>query len=583
MTDFGSIYSLANHPTSPAPDLMQAQHNMLSLQALGQQVQQGQMQNQQMQQQLQDAQELRDTIKQASSAGQNPVQAVSKLGSPTAQKWLQTYTEMAQSQTKLSKEQFDLAQAHLSKVGGDVIAASQAQGATPQQVAQVITNHVQQGNIPPSQAQQLIQSLPADASQLPNWGMAQVATLGASKDLLGLFTPSVHMVDTGNATQPVAINATQGTVKNLGAPIDKDIPPGDLKKFASDIGAIKDDGSVDMDNAQVKAHLRKMNYIAPNVLTMVQPYVNPGSAGGSGPDLSKLPPQTAALVKSLGEYRTLPSQVSNPRQREQLMSLVVQAYPNYNVADAEANQKFIKGLASSDAASPGGVVAASERLLGHTGSILQASDKIGGANGMFGTLWDKTGGRLKGVGNPDVAQFELEKGKIMGELNKLATGGVPHAEELASDIKNLQWTDPPEVRNRVLYAAAQLGLEQTRAVELKRSNLLGSNAPQTSLLSARAQTVLQDLAKRNGDNLELAPPSTGGYTNTAIGTPNMGGGAPKSALTNPQWTGQAPAGNPDMTTMGKNPRFPTAVWVGRGAPSGGGWYVKDNGMIRRVE
>ena len=73
-----------------------------------------------------------------------------------------------------------------------------------------------------------------------------------------------------------------------------------------------------------------------------------------------------------------------------------------------------------------------------------------------------------------------------------------------------------------------------------------------------------------------APASpTPGQTANAPAAPGAGGGA--------KWTPQTAAGNPDMATMGQNPRFPQAVWVGKGAPSGGGWYVKENGMIRRVE
>lgn len=537
MADFASIYSMANRPTVAAESPIDAQAKMYSLANMAQQNQQGQMQTQQMQQQLQDAQELRDTIKQASSAGQSPVQAVSQLGSPTAQKWMQAYTEMAQNQTKLSKEQFDLAQAHLSKVGGDVVSAAQQPGATPQQVAQVIQSHIQQGNIPANQGQQLLQSLPSDPSQLGTWGLAQGATLGASKELLGLFTPTVHMVDTGTAVQPTGVTAATGKVAPIGDPIEKTVAPSspgpvgkDLETYNSGLPDGQEVGPNDPGflNWYAKVHRHEGTTLAlPGAHTLVSP-----GSGGAGPDLSNLPPATASLVKSLGEYRTLPSDVTNPRQREQLMSLVTQAYPNYSIADAKANQKFIQGFSSNDPSSPGGVVSASERLLGHIGQILGASDKIGGSSGLLGTAWNKSGGLLKGVGNPDVAQFELEKGKIMGELNKLATGGVPHAEELASDIKNLQWTDAPEVRNRVLFAASNLGLEQTKALETRRANLLGNNAPNTSLLSPRAQAVLQNLAKRNGETLDLAPPTTAGYTATATATPNMGGGAPRSTTTN---------------------------------------------------
>ena len=293
MADFGSIYSMANRPTSPAPDLAQSMGTVASIQHLGQQNQlgqqqiaQGQMQNQQMQQQLQDATELRQTLKEAISSGQNPVQAVQKLASPAAQGWVKQYTEMAMNQTKLSKEQFDLASNHLAKVGGDVIAASQAPGATPQQVAQIIQGHVQQGNIPPDKAQALIQTIPQDPAALPTWGMTQGATLGASKELLGLFTPQVHMVDQGTSTQPVAINPTQATIKNIGAPIEKDIGPGDLKKFASDIGALKDDGSVDMSNPKVKA---KIHAMTTNMATVIQ-----GGAGGGGASFDPSQPLSPA-------------------------------------------------------------------------------------------------------------------------------------------------------------------------------------------------------------------------------------------------------------------------------------------------
>jgi len=50
-----------------------------------------------------------------------------------------------------------------------------------------------------------------------------------------------------------------------------------------------------------------------------------------------------------------------------------------------------------------------------------------------------------------------------------------------------------------------------------------------------------------------------------------------------KWSSRNPAGSPDMKTLGKNSRFKSAVWVGQGAPDGAGWYVKEGGMIRRVE
>lgn len=273
MTDFGSIYQMANHPTVALENPMDAMGKMMSLKNLATQNQMGDMQVQQQQQALQDAQELRSTIQKSVQSGQSPVQAVSQLASPAAQGWAKQYTEMASAQTKLSKEQFDLSEAHLKKVGGDVVGATQAPGVTRDQVAAVIARHAQDRNIPPDKAQALIQSIPTDPAAIPTWGLTQGITLGASKDLLGLFVGDTHMVDTGTGTQPVVVNKVTKTVQNVGPEIEKNIGPGDLKKFASDIGALKDDGSIDMTNPQVKA---KIHAMTTNMATVIQ------GAGGSG-------------------------------------------------------------------------------------------------------------------------------------------------------------------------------------------------------------------------------------------------------------------------------------------------------------
>lgn len=59
MTDFGSIYSMANRPTVALENPMDVMGKMLNIQNLGQQVQHGQMQNQQMHQDQEDQQTIR--------------------------------------------------------------------------------------------------------------------------------------------------------------------------------------------------------------------------------------------------------------------------------------------------------------------------------------------------------------------------------------------------------------------------------------------------------------------------------------------------------------------------------------------
>lgn len=252
---------------------------------------------------------------------------------------------------------------------------------------------------------------------------------------------------------------------------------------------------------------------------MGAPPANPKAEAGTAQErLEGVPADLRALVKQIGTYQMMSSQLS-PRQKNQVMGYVAQVFPNYSVGDAEANIKFMRSLAASDPASAGGTIAASERLLGHVGELADLTDKLGNsAIGKVGNIVFGAVDRATGTGKAgDIKSFELVKGKVIAELNKLANGGVPHAEEMKEDIKQLTFSDPPDVKYKVLQAAAALGLEQTHAKEAQRDNLLGDFSPKTSFLSPRAQGVVKRIWKNAGaGDPGLATPTTGtGYTTTA--------------------------------------------------------------------
>ncbi len=266
---------------------------------------------------------------------------------------------------------------------------------------------------------------------------------------------------------------------------------------------------------------------------MPTPSSNPNATAGSAEErLAGVPQNVQALVKGVGTYRILTSQLS-PRQKNEIMGYVAQVFPNYSVSDADSNHKFIVDLASGSANAAGGIVGASERLLGHIGEASDLTEKLG--NSSFGKLGNTVGqwaSTTTGTGNAgDVKAFNLTKGKVIAELNKLANGGVPEAKQMADDVLTLQASDPPEVKYKVLKAAAQLGLEQTHAVEAKRNNIMGEYSPKNSLLSPRAQSVVKRVWAKSGSSApDLAQPTTGtGYTNTAIAN-NPGNATPGSAL-----------------------------------------------------
>lgn len=260
---------------------------------------------------------------------------------------------------------------------------------------------------------------------------------------------------------------------------------------------------------------------------------NPNATAGSAQErLAGVPLDKRALVRAVGTYQMLTTQLS-PRQKNEIMGYVAQVFPNYNIGDADAAHKFIVDLAAGGPASAGGIVGASERLLGHIGEAAAITDKLGNSSlGKLGNVVGQGWSTMTGTGNAgDVKALELVKGKVIAELSKLVNGGVPEAKQLADDVKNLTASDPPEVKYKVLQAAASVGLEQTHALEAKRNNLLGEFAPQNSFLSPRAQEVVKKIwSKAGAGDPGLAAPTTGsGYTSTAKNKETMGGVQTKAA------------------------------------------------------
>jgi len=288
MADFASAYANFNKPSVQLENPMDAYGRAQQLQNLNTQGQllQGQVQTQQMQQtsmerQIQDAQDVRDAIKSANGDPNAAMANVSKLGSTTGLEYLAKMKEMQLKGVQLSSAQNDLATKHLAMVGNGIGAAQ-----TPEQAANIVKGHALIGNIPQPDAQGLLAGIPQNPDEFKTWQKLQAAKLGASKEVMDMITPAVHQVDTGTATQFVGVTPSTGTVAPIGAPIDKDIQPGDLKKFASDIGAIKDDGSVDLNNPQVQA---KIHAMTTNMATVIQ-----GGAAGGGASFDPSQPLSPA-------------------------------------------------------------------------------------------------------------------------------------------------------------------------------------------------------------------------------------------------------------------------------------------------
>ena len=514
MSDFASIYTMANKPTSPAPDFLESMGKVAGLQRMGiqnqlgtQQVQQGQMQNQQLQQQLQDATQLRDTLTQAAANKQDPLEAVGKLGSPAAQTWRKQYQDMAAAQTKLSREQFDLGCAHMAKVGGAVISATQTPGTTPQQVAQIIDSHVQQGNIPQAQADALKATLPQDSTALPIWGMTQGATLGASKDLLGMFLPDNKMVDTGSGTQPVSVNKLTGQATPKGDPIEKDIPAGDLKRFASDLGALRADGSIDMDNAQVKAHLKKLNYIAPNTMTLM-------NAAGGGSDFDASQPLKPA-DESQARYAAQTGSRETPSNRNP-GALIRNARAEYLAqqggGDIAQNKIQFKSQADAQKFFTTGKGADAMRqqatIIHHADSFLQMANALESGDTV---LANKAANQLgMQLGNDRAKNVELAGHILSEEVGKYLSGGAGSAEEREKMGSLLpSFASPQQFRGAVQTLQTMVQGQRASWMEQRDSAIKGqvpwktnpTNPPNGASATPTATPALQTVSPQDAAKL----------------------------------------------------------------------------------
>lgn len=251
-----------------------------------------------------------------------------------------------------------------------------------------------------------------------------------------------------------------------------------------------------------------------------------GKGGGSGsagplPAYDTLSDSDRRIVDQLASRQLLVGraggfQLNNPRNQG-LYSLAVQKNPSLSVVDNAAYQKFVTDLASSSPNSAGGRVDSANRMLGHAADLVDALDKLNPGSGITGKIGNFIAYPGEKAFGSTMAPVSFIKAKLMAEVNKLVTGGVPHAEELKRDIEDTPLTSTKEQWGSLIKAVADVGLEQVYAAEEKRRNLLGQADPGTSLLSERAQKALGRISKYAG----VAPPNLNsasgqGYTTTGV-------------------------------------------------------------------
>lgn len=173
------------------------------------------------------------------------------------------------------------------------------------------------------------------------------------------------------------------------------------------------------------------------------------------------------------------------------------------------------------------------------------------------------------TGVPGANNFELVKNFVIPEIIKTAKGAGQITEGEEKQLSKLigDMSSPEQIQGFVSQASHIMG-SKIQALNPVYQRYFGQEASVGDRLRPETRQLLQ-----------------------GIGV-DLGGGKPPDKGKAPEikfkdwWQPKPRGGEPDMSTRGKNPRFPqrNVAWVGAGAPDGAGWYAAlGDGTVRRVE
>ena len=530
MTDFASIYQNAFHPTVALQDPMDSMAKAMQMQ--------GMMQQQQaQQQQIQDAKDFRTQY--GMSPGMAEAAHKVQLGKLEEEKSKVAATaDRAKAVDWLAASNSRIYESALDRIEKDPAAAPLVHQFTLKGTAQ----NAQQIGVDTSKSDDPTSFMPDPAkfqtSQAPfapgQEGVPQVWDLEGQKQWLRQKIKDTTPEAVAQKRQEMALK--QQMEERLA-----NAPKGEIANFVASMNKSPDDPSVIKLWGQYHHPKAAASGEAGGAIGKVMSADDPQAA------LAGLSPNDQAIVRQLAERKITLGRAGgfqlNKPENKALYALAVRLNPSLSVMDNAAAQKIITDLAGSSATSLGGRVDASNRMLGHAGDLIDALDKLNpgsGTLGKVGNVLSYPGERLFGA---TLAPVSFIKSKLLGEVNKLVTGGVPHAKELEDDVKNMPDTATKEQWGAVIKSIADVGLEQTNAADEKRKNVLGTMAAQTPLLSERAQKALAKVYKYAGAGApELVKPEGRGYTVSAEQ------GNPKPAA---QQTGAVDPKNGDISASGK--------------------------------
>lgn len=233
----------------------------------------------------------------------------------------------------------------------------------------------------------------------------------------------------------------------------------------------------------------------------------PGEDSGATAEdpLAGLSPSDAALVRSIATYRTLPSSLGRSSNRAELLARANMLNPDYNEGAAKGAYTYITDLSKNGPTSAGGTVQSINTGLNHLGTLMRANDELAGTS--FPLINSATNAISTATGGTGATNWKQATYLFSQEMAKLVKGGVANEGEVRDIVDQLSASKSPRQRDQAIQQAAEFMYGRIQAVEDRGDRVLGSLAPDVSLMTKEAQDNLRKAYKLGGREVpDLKPP-----------------------------------------------------------------------------
>lgn len=286
-------------------------------------------------------------------------------------------------------------------------------------------------------------------------------------------------------------------------------------------------------------------FVNPRTQSVTMPTSGPGAmsatdaaarAGKTGDEfLATLPPETAALVKRLADYKINPATLSiRGGHRERLLGLVSQYDPTYDQAFYPARAAAIKEFTAGGVSSPAGQITAGNTAIQHAGELSDAVEEMKNVPGLLARAGNAgtpflsyASNRLKNASVLGTAEgqaltkFLLARQHFSEELTKFYAGSAGSEAERERVLSVLdQAKSLPELR-AAINTEAELISGKVNALQDRWKIAMGgpkaftgavSDAiPDFPIIQKKSQAALDLIQKRYGisapkSNIPAPPP-----------------------------------------------------------------------------